>query len=477
MTLIPGPIRRIRLLLLLALAALTIVPAAQGEVNQALQAKLLADPAYKAYEDKKSAILRSGLKGEARSRALKALQDANRAVIEKAWGAAGVGHLLANTVRVLPEGAFAVPFTMDGDTRVYLPPFKAFVANHGDVMPNGWVVAESDTFDDNGMTSNTYRSYAGVDIDVPPNAVAMLASAEVDVGHATVDTNAGLTSASARAGVMLQATGAMPGDGFFDVLLIRQDGSLGTHDHWDSYKKPGLKRVTSLVIPVKAGGNVRVAGGVTARVESSWGSSAFASATGYVRRLLVRFVYAPAPTPTPIPIFAATPAPAVIPEVARKMLAGPADVALFALPAGDGWPMELVVKNLGGKASESTLVRARVVLKNVGADDVAKSCAPRFVDFDEAVPALEPGGSAAIPLLTKALPAAVAAWNALNKPALARERPVSAPATAATRSPIAHIVDCRYTLTAGLGANQNHGDPHPENNTLTREIREAVSAK
>lgn len=500
-----SPRRGSRLLAVLALFALSMsfqASSAGPEVAPAVHAKMLADPAYKAYEDEKSALLRSGLRGEARSRALKALDAANRAVIQKAFSAAGLGGLLSNTVRLHPEGLFAPPFTMDGDTRVYTPPFTSRVANSGDASFDGRVVAESDTFTSGAMAQNTYRSYVGVNVKVPPLAVGMVASAEVDVTAAALETNAGLTGARARAGVMLQAAGALPGDGFWDVALLQQDGDAGTHDHWATYEKKGLKRVSSTVVPVTPGGIARVAGGVTAWVDSNWDSHAFASATGNVRRILVKFIYPPAPTPTPIPAYAmvptpipayamvptpipayamtptlppamALPTPALIPGLAQKLLAGPADVALFALPSGTGWPTELVVKNLGGKASESTIVRAKVVLTQGNLDVVAQNCKPRFVDFDEAVPALAPGKSVSIGLLTKIGPSALAAWVALNKPALAHGRPVKTP----TPNPVQTFVVCRYTLTASLGQNQNQGDPNAKNNTLTRDIVENVPLK
>ncbi len=458
--------------LVLVIASMAFAPAAKGDVDAAVQAKMLADPAYKAYEDKKSAILRSSLKGEARSRALRALQDANWALIQKAFRDAGVGHLLANTVRIVPAGAF-LPFTMDGDTRVYTPPFTTRVANSGDASLDGRVVAESDTFDSAAMASSTYRSYAGVNVAVPPNAVGMVASAEVDVSRVDLETDALYTGAQARGGVMVQASGLLPGDGFWDVLLIGQVGDAGTGDNWGG-GKPGQKSVTSLVTPVAPGSSVRVAGGVTAWVDSNWNSHAFASATGTVRSIRVKFIYAPGAAPTPtLPPAMALPTPALIPGAANKIFAGPADVALFALPAGAGWPTELVVKNLGGKASESTLVRAKVVLTQGNLDVVAQNCKPRFVDFDEAVPALEPGASATIGLLTKLAPNAVAAWNAVNKPALAGARPVKTP----TPNPVQTTVTCRYQLTAELGKNQNLGDPHPENNTLKRDIVENVPLK
>lgn len=95
------------------------------------------------------------------------------------------------------------------------------------------------------------------------------------------------------------------------------------------------------------------------------------------------------------------------------------------------------------------------------------------MDFDEAVPALAPGASATIGLLTKLAPNAIAAWNAVNKPALAGARPMATP----TPNPVQTIVTCRYSLTASLGANQNQSDPHPENNKLTRDIVESVPLK
>ena len=477
-------------------------PSAGAEVTPTVRAKMLADPAYKAYEAKRSALLRSGLRGEARSRALRALDDANRAVIQKAFSAAGVGSLLSNVVRIHPEGLFAPPFTMDGDTRVYTPPFASRVANSGDASFDGRVVADADTFTSGAMALNTYRSYAGVNVKVPPLAVGMVASAEVDVTAAALETNAGLTGARARAGVMLQAAGALPGDGFWDVALIQQDGDAGTHDNWAIYAKKGLKRISSTVVPVTPGGIARVGGGVTAWVDSNWDSHAFASATGNVRRIRVTFIYAATPTPTPIPAYAmvptplqalvmtptpiqafamtptlppamAVPTPALIPGLAQKFLGGPADLALSALPPGTGWPTQLVVKNLAGKASESTLVRAKVVLTQGDLDVVAQNCMPRFVDFDEAVPALAPGASATISLLTKLGPNALALWKAINKPVAPRGRPVKTP----TPNPVQTFVVCRYALTASLGQNQNLGDPNPKNNALTRDIVENVPLK
>ena len=462
-------------LLLLAFAAtlIALAPAARGDADPALRAKMLADPAYKAYEDKKDAILRSGLKGEARSRALTALQEANWAVIQKAFRDAGIAHLLATRVRVVPEGAFGQPFTMDGDTRVYIPPFTSRVANSGNATSDGFVQAESDTFQSGAMARTTYRSYVGVTVAVPSNAVGLVASAEVDVSRVDLETNADLTGAAARGGVMVQASGLLPGDGFYDVPLIGQVGDAGTGDHWGG-GTPGKKSVTTSLVPVAPGSSVRVAGGVTAWVDSNWNSRAFASATGTVRRILVSFIYAPGAAPTPtLPPAIAVPTPALIQGAANKIFAGPADVALFALPAGDGWPTELVVKNLGGKTSDSTLVRAKVVLTQGDLDVVAQNCRPRFVDFDEAVPALAPGASATIGLLTKLAPNAVAAWNGINKPALARSRPVSTP----TPNPVQTIVTCRYHLTAELGKNQNLGDLHPENNKLARDIVENVPLK
>ena len=476
-------------LFLLAIASLSLAPAAHGDADPALRTKMLADPAYKAYEDGKSAILRSGLKGEARSRALRALDDANRVVIQKAFSAAGLGGLLSNTVRLLPEGFFGPGFTMDGDTRVYTPPFASRVANSGDASLDGHVVAESDTFTSGAMAQNTYRTYVGVNITVPANAIGMVASAEVDVSAAAVETNAGLTGARARSGVVLQAAGALPGDGFFDVSLIQQDADAGTHDHWTAYAKTGLKKVSSAVVPVTPGGIARVGGGVTAWVDSNWDSHAFASASGNLRSIRVKFIYAAAPTPTPLQAFVMTPTPlqafvmtptlppamampALNPGLAQKFLGGPADLALVALPPGSGWPTELVVKNIAGKTSESTLVRAKVVLTQGDLDVVAQNCRPRFVDFDEAVPALAPGQSATVGLLTKIGPEALAAWTAVNKPAV-RSRPAKTP----TPNPVQTIVVCRYALTASLGQNQNLGDPNPKNNTLTRDIVENVPLK
>ena len=149
------------------------------------------------------------------------------------------------------------------------------------------------------------------------------------------------------------------------------------------------------------------------------------------------------------------------------------DVALFALPSGNGWPTELAVKNLGGKTSESTIVRAKVVLTQGNLDVVAQNCHPRFVDFDEAVPALAPGKSASIGLLTKIGPTALAAWITLNKPVQLGRRPVKTP----TPNPVQTFVVCRYTLTAALGPNQNLDDSNKANNKLTREIVENVPMK
>ena len=149
----PLPADRTRRLALVASAALLLAARpANAQVTRATQAKMLADPAYKAYEDKRGALLRSGLRGEARSDALKALDDANRAVIQKAYSAAGLGGLLSNTVHLLPEGFLGPGFTMDGDTRVYTPPFASRVANSGDASLDGHVVAKSDTF-----TSGAWR--------------------------------------------------------------------------------------------------------------------------------------------------------------------------------------------------------------------------------------------------------------------------------------------------------------------------------
>jgi hypothetical protein len=488
----PLPADRTRRLALVASAALLLAARpAHAQVTRVTQAKMLADPAYKAYEDKRSALLRSGLRGEARSRALRALDDANRAVLQKAYSAAGLGGLLSNTVRLLPEGSFGPGFTMDGDTRVYAPPFASRVANSGDASLDGHVVAQSDTFTSGAMAQNTYRTYVGVNITVPANAIGMAASVEVDVSDAAVETNAGLTGARARAGVVLQAAGALPGDGFFDVWLMQQDADAGTHDHWTAYTKKGLKTVSSTVVPVTPGGIARVGGGVTAWVDSNWDSHAFASASGNLRAIRVKFIYAAAPTPTPQPLqayvltptplqaFVLTPTlppamalPTPAPGLAQKFLTAPADIALSALPPGSGWPSELVVKNLAGKTSESTLVRAKVVLTQGDLDVVAQNCHPRFVDFDEAVPALAPGQSATIGLQAKIGTEALASWTAVNKPA-ARSRPVKTP----TPNPVQTFVVCRYALTASLGQNQNLGDPNKKNNVLTRDIVENVPLK
>jgi hypothetical protein len=288
-------------------------------------------------------------------------------------------------------------------------------------------------------------------------------------------TNCGLNSAIARAGISVQAHPAGgPGEGWFDQQLMELKADIGTHLTWaDDYPYPGLKHVTLPFVPVTPGSFASVSAGLFAWGHSSWESDVFVGATGYVRKLYVRFLYPPAPTPTPIPIVAATAPPKVNAAVAQSVLAGPADLALSAQPAGDGWPAELVVRNVGGKTSESTSVRAKVTLQKGITDEVARSCSPKFVDFDEAVPALAPGATAKILLLTKLSPAALAAWNTANKPSPARA--AVGPGPTPTRATVAHVVDCRYTLTASLETNQNRDDPHPENNALTREIKETVS--
>jgi hypothetical protein len=303
----------------------------------------------------------------------------------------------------------------------------------------------------------------------------MVVSADIEVGHVQIYTNCGLNSATGRVGVMLEAQGTLRTDGFNDLQLFEQFGSVGSHGNWGIYPYSGLRHVTSAVVAVTPGDFAHAAAGFWAWGHSSYESDVFAAGTGTVRKIYVRFLTPPPPTPTPIAIVAATAAPKVNAAVAQSVLAGPADLALSALPAGDGWPAELVVKNVGGKTSESTLVRAKVSLKNAAHAGVAASCAPKFVDFDEAVPALAPGATAKILLLTKLSPAGLAAWNTANKPAPARAAVLPGPTP--TRAPVAHVVDCRYTLTAALGTNQNRDDPHPENNSLTREIHEAVSAK
>ena len=457
-------------LTLFAVAAMVLAAPARAQVTPDVQAKILEDPSYKAFDDKRNAIIHSGAKGEARFRALRSLQESNAAVIRKAFGAAGFPDLLSNRVRVLPHGAFSVPFTMDGDTRVYTPPFSHRVANNGYADANGTVVAQADTFDA-AIANVTFRSYAGVSVTVPPGAVGMVVSADVDV-HADLYTDAKHTGASARATVMAEAKGSLPEDGFWDVLLIQEDAPALTLTTWASYP-PGMTHVSTTVVPVTPGQTAYASGGVTAWVNNGYSSDAHAGAVGVVRRIGVKFIYPPASTPTPIPAFAATAAPKVNAGVSNAFLAGPADIALFALPSGPGWPTELAVKNLGGKTSESTIVRAKVVLTQGNIDVVAQNCKPRFVDFDEAVPALAPGKSVSIGLLTKIGPSALAAWVARNKPVPVGGRPVKTP----TPNPVQTFVVCRYTLTASLGQNQNQGDPNSKNNTLTRDIVENVPLK
>jgi hypothetical protein len=471
--------------LLYALTAATIAPVARGQVDLATQAKILADPGYRAYDEKHKALLRSGLRGEAMFRQMKALQDANRAVIEKAFRAAGAAQLLSGGMR-LTQGTFAPPVAMDGDWHVYAPPFDHRVANNAlcQADASGNVGAETDT-DGNQLSDVTYRGYVGTSFVIPSNVIGMVVAADVDVYHAEVFTHCSFNSATGRASVMVQAQGALPGDGFFDTALMEQFGSVASHDNWGTYSNPGVKHVSSTVVPVVPGRTVTVAAGLAAWGHSSISSDVHVGAIGKVTRILVKFIAAPVPTPTPIQAFAMTPTPiqafamtptpvaALNPGLAQKLLGGPADVALFALPSGNGWPTELVVKNLGGRKSDSTIVRAKVVLTQGDLDVVAQNCKPRFVDFDEAVPALAPGASTTISLVAKIGPEALAVWQALNKPVRTGVRPAKTP----TPNPVETIVVCRYTMTAGLGTNQNVNDPQKQNNQLTRDIVENVLLK
>lgn len=451
---------------------------ARAQLDDAARAKILADPGYKAYEAKRREIVRSGLKGDARLKALAALQEANRTVIEKAFRAAGFSQPLFVRPQVHTVNLTAPAFTMDGDTRVYTAPFpNLHTSGQGTYASPGGSVVTSTSTEDFNFSDITVRSAAGVRVDVPANAAVMVVSADVEVGRIQMYTNCGLNSAIARAGITVQAyQPGGPGEGWFDQQLMELKADIGTHLTWaDDYPYPGIKHVTLPVVAVTPGAFVWVSAGFYAWGHSGRMSDVFASATGYVRKLYVRFIYPPAPTPTPIAIVAATAAPKVNAAVAQSSLAGPPDLALSALPAGDGWPMELVVTNVGGRTSESTLVRAKLALKNAADPGVAASCSPKFVDFDEAVPALAPGATAKVSLLPKLSPGALAAWNAANRPAPARAAVLPGPTP--TRAAVAHVVECRYTLAASLGTNQNRDDPHPENNALTREIREAVSAK
>lgn len=462
--------------LALVLAVLAAMPA-RAQLDGATKAKILADPGYKAYEAKRKEIVRSGLKGDAKLKALAALQEANRTVIQKAFQSAGAAGLVFGRPQVRASDITAPGFTMDGDTRVYTAPFRHLVANGAGntSLDSGYVQASVDT-DGVQLSDIRFRAYAGANVTVPPGAFGMVVAADIEISRIDIYTNCGLNSATGRAGAMIEAQSALHDNGWFDVQLMEMFGSVGSHFNWAAdYPYPGLKHYAAPMVPVTPGDNVSVAAGVWAWGHSSYESDAFTAITGRVQRLYVRFLYPPPPTPTPIAIVAATAPPKVNAVAAQSFLAGPADLALSALPAGDGWPTELVVSNAGGKTSESTLVRAKVSLKNATDAGVAASCAPKFVDFDEAVPALAPGATAKILLLTKLSPAGLAAWNTANKPAPARAAVLPGPTP--TRAPVAHVVDCRYALTASLGTNQNRDDPHPENNTLAREIHEAVSAK
>ena len=188
---------------------------------------------------------------------------------------------------------------MDGDTRVYTPPFASRVANSGDASLDGHVVAESDTFTSGAMAQNTYRTLRRRERHGPRDRRRHgRVGGGGRVGRRARDERGPDGRARPRRRV-LQAAGALPGDGFFDVSLIQQDGDAGTHDNWATYAKKGLKRISSTVVPVTPGGIARVGGGVTAWVDSNWDSHAFASASGTLRTIRVKFIYAATPTPTP----------------------------------------------------------------------------------------------------------------------------------------------------------------------------------
>jgi hypothetical protein len=159
-----------------------------------------------------------------------------------------------------------------------------------------------------------------------------------------------------------------------------------------------------------------------------------------------------------------------------RLAAGPPDLVLIASPPA-GWPAEFVVKNLGSGPSETTTLRATVTLQQADVEAVARNCTPRFVDFEGAVPPLQPKtGLAAVHVLTQIKPEALAAWNALNKPPT-RGRPAPAKTPTPLPNPVQQMVACRYTLTAVLGTGQNRNDPHPQDNSLKRDIVEYVPFK
>ena len=109
-------------------------------------------------------------------------------------------------------------------------------------------------------------------------------------------------------------------------------------------------------------------------------------------------------------------------------------------------------------------MRAKVVLTQGDLDVVVQNCKPRFVDFDEAVPALAPGASTTIGLIAKIGPEVLATWNAVNKPV----RPAVRPAKTPTPNPVQTFVVCRYTLTASLGQNQTHQATRTPRTTSSR---------
>lgn len=160
-----------------------------------------------------------------------------------------------------------------------------------------------------------------------------------------------------------------------------------------------------------------------------------------------------------------------------RIAAGPPDLVLIASPPA-GWPAEFVVKNLGAGPSDATLLRATVALQQADVDAVARNCTPKFVDFEDVVPSLQPKtGLATVRVLTQIRPEALAAWNALNKPATRIARPSPPKTPTPLPNPVQQMVTCRYTLTAALGAGQNQADPHPQDNSVRRDIVEYVPFK
>lgn len=159
-----------------------------------------------------------------------------------------------------------------------------------------------------------------------------------------------------------------------------------------------------------------------------------------------------------------------------RIAAGPPDLVLIASPPA-GWPAEFVVKNLGSGPSEATALHATVALQQADVEAVARNCTPRFVDFEDVVPSLQPKtGLATVRVLTQIKPEALAAWNALNKPQT-RGRPAPAKTPTPLPNPVQQMVTCRYTLTAVLGTGQNRNDPHPQDNSLKRDIVDYVQVK